>query len=87
MSAGATVSSEMKERSAVATSTRAADPLRLEPAHVRAFEHRDARVGAQRPRELAAPDVDRHDMRGARPQQTVGEATGGRARVERTPRR
>ena len=59
------------------------DRARLELAHVRALHHRDARVVAQRPRELTAADVDRDDVRGAVPQQAVGEAARRRADVDR----
>ena len=82
-SAGATVSSEMKERSATTRSTGAADVGRLEVADVGALQHRDPRVGAQRPRELAAADVDRDHLRPPRLQEAVGEPAGRRAGVER----
>ena len=44
--------------------------------------HGDPRVGPQRPGQLAVPDVGRHHVRGARPQQHVGEPAGGRPRVQ-----
>ena len=44
-------------------------------------------VVAQRPRELAAADVDRDHVRRAAPQQAVGEAAGRRADVDRAPAR
>ena len=62
---------------------RTAEVLRLEVAGVGALEHRDPRVGAQRPRELAAPDVDREHRRRAGLQQAVGEPAGRRTEVER----
>ena len=58
-SAGATVTSEMKERSATVSVDRAAEVVGLERAHVGALAHGDPRVVAQRPGELAAADVDR----------------------------
>ena len=82
-SAGATVSSEMKDRSATARST--APPrsaaVRLRTLH--ALPHRDPGIGAQRPRELTTPDVDRLDVRRAALEEAVGEPAGRRAGVER----
>ena len=81
-SAGATVTSEMNERSATVRSTGAAEVVGLEVADVGALAHGDARVVAQRPGELAAADVDRVDVRGAGLEQAVGEPAGRRAGVE-----
>ena len=61
---------------------RAADVLGLEVAGVGALEHRDPRVGAQRPRELTTPDVDREHRRRAGLEQAVGEPAGRRAEIE-----
>ena len=49
---------------------------------VRPLHHRDARVVADLPRELAVPHVDRHHPSGARLQQAVGEPARGRPGVE-----
>ena len=62
---------------------RLGDPREIEVADVLALEHDDARVLAERPRELAVADVDRVDPRRAAAQQHVGEAAGRRADVER----
>ena len=56
----------MNERSATATSAGPPIASAVEVAHVGALEHGDPRIGAQRPRELPAPDVDRDDVRGVR---------------------
>ena len=81
-SAGATVSSEMNDRSATARSTGPPRSSGSRRADVGALQHGHARVVAQRPCELPAPDVDRVDVRGARLEQAVGEPAGGRAGVE-----
>ena len=47
------------------------------------LEHDDARIGAQRPVELAVADVERDHARRAALQQHVGEAAGRGADVER----
>ena len=80
---GATVRSEMNERSATQRSAGGSIAPGLELAHVGALHHRDARVVAQRPRELSAPDVDRDHVRGAPAEQAVGEPAGRRADVDR----
>ena len=55
---------------------------RLEVPEVGPFHHHDARVVAQRPRQLAVSDVDRdHGFRAALAQ-AVGEPAGGRTGVE-----
>ena len=59
--------------------------VELDVAHVGALQHRDAIVGAQRPRELAAPDVERDHVVGAPLQQAVGETAGRRPDVETAP--
>ena len=83
---GATVRSEMNERSATQRSGRgsSAPGSRLRTL-VRSIT-RHAVVLAQRPRELAPTDVDREHVRGAALQQAVGEAAGRGADVERAPR-
>ena len=55
-----------------------------ERAHIGALERGHSRIGAHRPRQLTVPDVDRHDGGNAALEETVGEAAGGCARVERT---
>ena len=62
---------------------RLGDEREIDVADVLALEHDDARVLAERPRELAVADVDRVDPRGAAAEQHVGEAAGRRADVER----
>ena len=62
--------------------TRFRNLVELEVAHVLAFEHDDARILANRPRELAVADVDRIDLRSAALQQHVGKPAGRRANVE-----
>ena len=55
----------------------------LDLADVRPLHHGHARVLAQGPRDLGAPDVDRVYVLGAALQQTVGEPTGRRAHIDR----
>ena len=79
---GATVRNEMNERSATQRSAGGSiAPASRSRTLVRSITV-DARVVAQRPRELAASDVDRDDVRGAPLQQAVGEAAGRRADVD-----
>ena len=61
---------------------RAPDGVRFEMPDVGALQRRDARVGAQRPRELPSADVDRDDLRGTSLEQAVGEASGRRSGIE-----
>ena len=46
------------------------------------LEHDHAIVGAESRMELAVPDVERHDARGATLEQAIGEAARRRAQVE-----
>ncbi len=61
---------------------RPADLVGLEIARVGALQHGHACVGAQRPRELTAPDVDGDDAPRPCLQQAVGEAAGRGAEIE-----
>src|SRR5262249_42830732 len=61
---------------------RSADLRRLERLRVRSLEHEDARVGAQRVRELPVADVDRRDGSCAALEEAVGEPTGRGAEIE-----
>ena len=86
-SAGATVT--QGDEGQVGDRRRRPGPPRSPGSSARTFvrsTHGDPRVVAQRPRELAAADVDRVDVRGAGLQQAVGEPAGGRAGVEGAPR-
>ena len=60
---GATVRNEMNETSTTQTSAAGPICVELDVAHVGALHHRDAIVGAQRPRELPAADIDRDHVR------------------------
>ena len=53
--------------------------------NVRALHHRDPLVLPERPRELAAADVDGGDVSRAAAQQTIGEPARRRADVDRDP--
>ena len=66
-SAGSTDRSEMNDRSATTRSGTNGRSAGVQGAHVRAFHHRDARVVADLPRELAVAHVDRDHPRRARP--------------------
>ena len=59
----------------------------LKAASVGALQHVDARIGAQRVRELAVADVDREDCGGPVLQQAVGEPSGRGADIERAAAR
>jgi membrane associated rhomboid family serine protease len=61
---------------------RSADVLRCEKADVGPLEDGHPRVRPKRPRELAAPDVHRDDVRRAYLQQAIGETTRRGAGVE-----
>ena len=52
-------------------------------ARIGAFQHHDARIVAQLPRQLAVADIDGIDLRGAVGQQHVGEAAGRGADIDR----
>ena len=56
-----------------------------EVAGVDAFETGDAWIGAQPPVHLVVSDVEGHHVRGAAPEQHVGEAARGRADVQGFP--
>ena len=81
-SAGATVTQRDEREVGDDDVDRAADVGGLEVAHVVRSSTVTRGVVAQRPRELAATDVDRDDVRRAGLEQAVGEAAGRRAGVE-----
>ncbi len=56
--------------------------IRVEVPHVHPVHRAHPRVRTQRPRELAATDVDREHLRGTALEQAVGEAARRGARVE-----
>ena len=60
---------------------------RLEMARVGVLDHRDARIAAQLPVQLAVADVERDHVARAALQPDVGEAAGRGADVERDARR
>ena len=72
----------MKDRSAATRSGGGRHLAGPQLADVDPLQHGDPRIGAQRPGELAVADVDGDDVRGAGPQQHVGEAAGGGAGVQ-----
>ena len=82
ISAGSTLCSEMKDRSATIRSGAVRQGGRIERLHVRALEDRDPLVLAQRPVQLAIGHVGGdHRLRPAL-EQAVGEPAGGGARVQ-----
>ena len=77
--------SEMNETSAVTMSNcrwAGGQVVGREVAGVDAFETGDAWIGAQPPVHLVVADVEGHHVRGAAPEQHVGEAARGRADVQ-----
>ena len=59
--------------------------LRAQMPHVHPVHHDDPVVAAQRPGQLAVAHVHRHHVRRPGAEQHVGEAAGGRARVQAAP--
>ena len=83
--AGSTLASEMKETSATTRSGREGQQRRVQGAGVHALDHRDPRVLAQPPVELAVGHVQRdHGLRAAL-EQAVGEAARRGAHVQAPP--
>ena len=79
--AGSTSVREMKE-SRPRPGRAARHLLRRQAADVDPVQDGDPVVGPQRPGQLAVTDVNGHHVRRTRAQQHVGEAAGGRARVQ-----
>ena len=75
-SAGNTVDSEMKDRSATTMLDRSADGRRCQLAHVGAFQHRHPLVRPQRPCQLPVSDVDGDHLAGTAIEQHLGEPAG-----------